>query len=147
MNQKNTMEVLIDGKIYQLSGSEEEMYLQKMAAYLNEKIWKLRKDDGFSRLSADYQSVLVQLNIADDFYKEQERANTLAEQNSVLEKDIYSLKHELITTQMQLERVERELEMEKGRHDGEKRPQGMAKAGMEAEKKTAIQAAAAAAKM
>ena len=101
MNQKNTMEVLIDGKIYQLSGSEEEMYLQKMAAYLNEKIWKLRKDDGFSRLSADYQSVLVQLNIADDFYKEQERANTLAEQNSVLEKDIYSLKHELITTQMQ----------------------------------------------
>lgn len=103
MNQKNQMEVLIDGKIYKLSGAEEEMYLQRVAAYLNGKIGKLRDEEGFSRLSADYQAVLLQLNIADDYFKEEERARKLEEENSGLEKQIYSLKHELIRTQMELD--------------------------------------------
>ena len=94
MNQKNQMEVLIDGKIYKLSGAEEEMYLQKVAAYLNGKIGKLREAEGFSRLSADYQAVLLQLNIADDYFKEEERANRLENEKSELEKEIYSLKQE-----------------------------------------------------
>ena len=105
MNQKNQMEVLIDGKIYKLSGAEEEMYLQKVAAYLNGKIGKLREAEGFSRLSADYQAVLLQLNIADDYFKEEERANRLENEKSELEKEIYSLKHELVTTQMKMEKL------------------------------------------
>lgn len=108
MNQKNQMEVLIDGKIYKLSGAEEEMYLQKVAAYLNGKIGKLRDEEGFSRLSSDYQAVLLQLNIADDYFKEEERANRLENEKSELEKEIYSLKHELITTQLKMEKLEKE---------------------------------------
>lgn len=108
MNQKNQMEVLIDGKIYKLSGAEEEMYLQKVAAYLNGKIGKLREEEGFSRLSSDYQAVLLQLNIADDYFKEQERANRLDNEKSELEKEIYSLKHQLITTQMKMEKLGQE---------------------------------------
>lgn len=105
MSQKNQMEVLIDGRIYKLSGAEEEMYLQKVAAYLNGKIGKLREEEGFSRLSADYQAVLLQLNIADDYFKEEERANRLENEKSDLEKEIYSLKHELITLQMKMEKL------------------------------------------
>ena len=77
MNQKNQMEVLIDGKVYKLSGAEEEMYLQRVAAYLNGKIANLREEEGFSRLSADYQAVLLQINIADYYFKEEERAKRL----------------------------------------------------------------------
>ncbi|MCI8658667.1 MAG: cell division protein ZapA [Lachnospiraceae bacterium] len=110
MNPKNQMEVLIDGKIYKLSGAEEEMYLQKVAAYLNGKIGKLREEEGFSRLSSDYQAVLLQLNIADDYFKEEERANRLENEKSELEKEIYSLKHELITTQMKMEKIKKEQE-------------------------------------
>lgn len=117
MNQKNQMEVLIDGKIYKLSGAEEEMYLQKVAAYLNGKIGKLREEEGFSRLSADYQAVLLQMNIADDYFKEEERANQLEYAKSELEKEIYSLKHELITTQMKMERMKAEEEKDGGESD------------------------------
>ena len=109
MNQKNQMEVLIDGKVYKLSGAEEEMYLQRVAAYLNGKIANLREEDGFSRLSADYQAVLLQLNIADDYFKEEERAKRLEEENSGLEKQIYSLKHELIRTQMELDNTKAQI--------------------------------------
>lgn len=113
MEQKNYTEVLIDGRIYTLGGTEEEMYLQKVAAYINEKTGKIKKQEGFSRLSADFQAVMIELNIADDYFKEQERADRLAEQKAALEKEAYSLKHELITTQMKLENIEKELEAEK----------------------------------
>lgn len=109
MEQKNYAEVLIDGRIYTLGGVEEEMYLQKVAAYINEKTGKVKKLEGFSRLSADFQAVMIELNIADDYFKEQERADRLAEQKAALEKEAYSLKHELITTQMKLESAQKEL--------------------------------------
>jgi len=110
MEQKNYTEVLIDGKIYTLGGMEEEIYLQQVAAYLNEKTGKLKKQTGFLKQSAEYQSVMIQLNIADDYFKEQERADGLAEQKAALEKEAYSLKHEMITTQMKLESMEKKLE-------------------------------------
>lgn len=113
MEQKNYTEVLIDGRIYTLGGTEEEMYLQKVAAYINEKTGKIRRQEGFSRLSADYQAVMIELNIADDYFKEQERADRLAEQKAALEKEAYSLKHELITTQMKLENLKKELEADR----------------------------------
>lgn len=111
MEQKNYAEVLIDGRIYTLGGVEEEMYLQKVAAYINEKTGKVKKQEGFSRLSADFQAVMIALNIADDYFKEQERADRLAEQKAALEKEAYSLKHELITTQMKLDNAQKELTM------------------------------------
>lgn len=110
MNQKHYAEVLIDGRIYTLGGAEEEMYLQRVAAYINDKMSQLKRQDGFSRQSADYQSVMLALNIADDYFKEQQRADQLAEQKAALEKETYSLKHELITTQIKLESLQKEVE-------------------------------------
>ena len=37
MSSKNSTKVLIGGKIYTLGGYESEEYLQKVAAYLNNK--------------------------------------------------------------------------------------------------------------
>ena len=44
MSAKTSAEVVIDGKVYTLSGYEGEEYLQKVASYINGKIneftWK-----------------------------------------------------------------------------------------------------------
>ena len=37
MSAKTNAEVVIDGKVYTLSGYENEEYLQKVAAYINNK--------------------------------------------------------------------------------------------------------------
>ena len=37
MSEKNTVQVLIGGKIMRLSGYESEEYLEKVASYLNHK--------------------------------------------------------------------------------------------------------------
>ncbi len=142
MGQRNRTEVLIDGMIYTLSGSEDELYMQKVAAYLSDKISGLKKSKTFGRMSSDYRALLVEINIADDYFKEQSRAEMLAEQKALMEKDAYSLKHELITTQMKLESVQKELEEEQGRvRELQKQIDGMK---AEKEQKKALQAAAAA---
>ena len=110
MSSKNYIEVLIDRKIYTLGGMEEEAYLQKVANYINEKISLMKKQNGFLKQSADYQSVMTQLNIADDYFKAMEQVDTLEEQKEDLEKEAYSLRHELVTTQMKLDKAVRDLE-------------------------------------
>ena len=108
MDSKNYTDVLINGKIYTLGGAEEESYLQQVASYINEKMNRLQKQPGFTRQSEDYKSVMTYLNLADDYFKEKQYAARLAEENQELEKESYSLKHELVSTQMKLETVMRE---------------------------------------
>lgn len=103
MDKKNYTEVLIDGNIYTLGGSEEQEYLQKVAAYINQKIGILKAQPGFTRQNKDYQEVMIYLNLADDYFKTLQEAKMLRAQKNELEKEIYSLKHELIGVQMKLE--------------------------------------------
>lgn len=110
MESKNYTQVLIDGKIYTLGGSEEEGYLQKAASYVNEKKSQMRKIPGYSKQNADYQTVMMELNIADDYFKAMERADGMERQKNELEKEAYSLKHEMVSTQMKLEAVLKDLE-------------------------------------
>lgn len=110
MEGKNYTQVLIDGKIYTLGGSEAESYLQKAAGYVNEKIFALRKLPGFTKQSAEYQAAMIQLNMADDYFKALERAEKMEEMRDAMEKETYSLKHELVSTQMKLEAVLKDLE-------------------------------------
>ena len=101
--EKNYAEVLIEGKIYTLGGSEEQEYLQKVAAYINQKIGILKAQPGFTRQNMDYQEVMIYLNLADDYFKTLQEAKMLRAQKNDLEKEIYSLKHELIGVQMKLD--------------------------------------------
>ena len=103
MDKKNYTEVLIDGNIYTLGGSEEQEYLQKVAAYINQKIGILKAQPGFTRQNKDYQEVMIYLNLADDYFKTLQKAKMLRAQKNDLEKEIYSLKHELIGVQMKLD--------------------------------------------
>lgn len=115
MASKNYTDVLIGGKIYTLGGLEEESYLQQVASYINEKLAELRRQNGFLKQSEDYQSVMVYLNLADDYFKEREHARTLLAQKEELEKEAYSLKHELVGTQMKIESLLLEMKEQKSR--------------------------------
>lgn len=73
MSPKTDTEVLIGGKVFTLSGYESEDYMQKIASYINNKMTEYGKLDSFRRQSLDRQSVLLQLNIADDYFKAKSR--------------------------------------------------------------------------
>ena len=110
MDEKNYTEVLINGNVYTLGGAEDPEYLQKVAAYINEKIAVLKAQPGFTRQNKDYQEVMIYLNLADDYFKTLQEATMLRSQKDEMEKEIYSLKHELIGLQMKQESAEKKAE-------------------------------------
>ena len=103
MSSKNKTEVLIDGKIYTMSGYESEEYLQRVATYLNNKISEIKNMDGYHRLSSDLQAILLNLNKADDYFKAKKQGGSLERDIEVKDKEMYELKHELISVQIKLE--------------------------------------------
>ncbi len=109
MAAKTDTEVIIGGKVFTLSGYESEEYLQKVASYINNKIAEYNKADQFRRQSLDIQNVLLQLNIADDYFKAKKQISILEEDIESKEKEIYDLKHELIASQMKMESTEKNM--------------------------------------
>ena len=107
MASKTDTEVIIGGKVFTLSGYEGEEYLQKVASYINNKIAEYNKLDGFKRQPVDTQNVLLQLNIADDYFKLKKQIELMEEQLTAKEKELYALKPELIATQIKLENTEK----------------------------------------
>ena len=110
MSSKNKTEVLIDGKIYTLSGYESEEYLQRVATYINNKLAELKKLDGYARLSQELKSILRELNVADDDFKAKNQGEMVEEELAQKDQELYDLKHELISTQIKLEDAAKELE-------------------------------------
>ena len=58
MSAKTNAEVVIDGKVYTLSGYENEEYLQKVAAYINNKIAEFDDMDEYKHLPGNMKSIL-----------------------------------------------------------------------------------------
>ena len=69
MNKKNDVEVIINGKRYVLCGYESDEYLQKIASYLNNKHQELKDQEYYNSLDTDMRNVLLNINIADDYFK------------------------------------------------------------------------------
>jgi len=108
MSSKTDTEVIIGGKVFTLSGYESEEYLQKVASYINNKVNEYNKVDSFRRQPLDTQSVLLQLNIADDYFKAKKQIAILEEELHTKEKELYDLKQELIFSQIKSENIEKQ---------------------------------------
>lgn len=100
---KNYADVLIDGKVYTVCGSEHEEYFQQVASYIDHKIAECEKIDNYRYQDARTRSVLLALNIADDFYKAQSRIEELEKEALERDEQMYRIKHDLISLQMKCE--------------------------------------------
>lgn len=109
MSEKTSAEVLIGGKVYTLSGYEGEEYLQKVATYINNKLGEFDHTEGYRRLPVDMKATLLELNIADDYFKAKAQVEKLEQQIEAKDKEIYDLKHDLISNQIKTESDEKEL--------------------------------------
>ena len=115
MSAKTCAEVGIDGKVYTLSGYEGEEYLQKVGAYINNKINEFDAMENTRHLPGNMKSTLIQLNIADDYFKAKAQVDKLERDVELRDKEIYDLKHDLISNQIKTENLEermKELEAE-----------------------------------
>ena len=116
MSAKNVIDVIIDGKIYTIGGLESEAYLQKLATYISSKILEFKQDDAYRRQKIDTQKTLLEINIADDYFKAKKQADFLQVEIEEKDKENYDLKHDLITADMKIESLEAQLQEAKDKN-------------------------------
>lgn len=104
----NDTDVIINNKRYTLSGYESSEYLQKVASYINNKHIEFK--DSFKRLDSDMKNILLEINIADDYFKAIKQIRELEEESDLKSTEIFNLKHEVISTYSKLEETEKKLE-------------------------------------
>lgn len=109
MNTKNDVEVIINNKKYILSGYESGEYLQRVASYINNKHMEFKLTEGYSKLDLDMKNVLLEINIADDYFRVQNQIQELEEENERKDKEIFELKNDVVITKSKLEETEKKL--------------------------------------
>ena len=110
MAPKNDIKVVINNKVYTLSGQESEDYLQNVATYINGKIAECQSSEAYRRFNAEYQNVLLALNIADDYFKAKDQVNQMLTEDDDKDKQIYDLRHEVIEVQIKYESAQKMIE-------------------------------------
>ena len=89
---QNRVTVTVGGLNYTLLAAEDENYVHRVAAYVNEKLKETGRPGGVSQMDC---AVLTAINIADDRFKEQEASENLRRQIKDLLEENAKLKLEL----------------------------------------------------
>ena len=105
MNTKNDVEVIINGKQYTLSGYESSEYLQKIANHINDKIAEFKEQDVYLRPGTEMKNILLAINLSDEYYKALKDSNDIKKENEEMEKEIFDIKHEMLTMQSELDKA------------------------------------------
>lgn len=110
---KNVTEVVIAGRIISISGEEDVAYMTEVAAFINDKLLELQKMDNYGKLSAEHKQIMLGMNLADEYFREKKKTQILESELELKDKELYSLKHELINLQLDLEKLQKEKSKEK----------------------------------
>ena len=89
---QNRVTVTVGGLKYTLLAVEDENYVHRVAAYVNEKLMETGRPGGVSQMDC---AVLTAINIADERFKEQEASVDLRRQIKDLMEENARLKTEL----------------------------------------------------
>lgn len=109
MKELNDVEVIINNKRYTLCGYESDAYLQMVASYINDKYDLFKQQESFARLELDIKNTLMQINIADDYFKEREKVRNLEAELEQKNTALFDMKHEIISLQTKMDEVKDEL--------------------------------------
>lgn len=89
---RNRITVTIAGQEYTLVAMEDESYVRKVAEHVDRKVREVREGEKFSLINS---AMLAALNIADEYYKEQETSENLRRQLKEYLEEATRLKMEL----------------------------------------------------
>jgi cell division protein ZapA len=123
----STVSIRIAGKDYHIVGTESEEYIQKIGHYVDKKMSSII-EAGENNLSTVMASVLTSVNIADDYFKERDKANQQKTRMNDLEKKLREAQNKINTmdqknkrladekSELKLKLVEKETELKQLRN-------------------------------
>ena len=102
MEERSELSVVIDSKVYRLSGGSD-IYLQKLASYVDGKIRELKKQPGYNKLSTEYRDILLALNITEELFKLRDEIEVFNQDSRDREQELYELKQEVVDKKLQID--------------------------------------------
>ena len=99
----NRVTVTIGGQTYTMVGSEDNLYIQQVAAHVNEELSRVMQD---GHLSIADGAVLTAMNIADNLFKEKETADNLRHQLKEYLEETSRVKNELSEAKREIFRLQ-----------------------------------------
>lgn len=97
---KKKISVVIDGKVYILSGSDSEVHMQRIASYVDSKLREIKVNNSYGKLSQQYKNILLSLNIAEELFQLQDELKVIKQEHLENERELYRLKQEIVDKEM-----------------------------------------------
>lgn len=106
MDKKNSFNIIIAGKSYTLCGNESNEYLKNIGSYIEDKYNFFAQELAFRSQPMDTQHILLQLNIADDYFKCREELFIFKRKYEEQAMELEKLKNSLVAMQVKYENLE-----------------------------------------
>lgn len=106
---KNRVEVVIDGQIITLVSEEKEAYMQKVALYIDKKLSEIRSSKSNKPVTEHLRTLLISVNIADDYFKAIEKYNSLENTHHSYVKEMGLLQEENILLSEKIHELQAQL--------------------------------------
>lgn len=106
MEKKNCFNITIAGKSYTLCGNESNEYLKSIGSYIEGKYNSFAEELSFRSQPMDMQHILMQLNIADDYFKCREELYISKRKYEEQAVELEKLKSSLVAMQVKYENLE-----------------------------------------
>ncbi|MCR5586311.1 MAG: cell division protein ZapA [Lachnospiraceae bacterium] len=115
----NEQRVYIDGRPYVISGSASGEYLHKVADYIDGKIQEVSQQSYYSKLDPEMKSVLMYINLADDYYKTKQLLVESEDSKKKLQDDFFKLKGTIADKDKEIARLNDERSTVEKAHSNE----------------------------
>ncbi len=96
---------LINGKVYTISAMRALLTCRRLRHILTRWKEKVAVTEGYARLTADEKQLLKNMNLADVYFKADAARESLEKEKEQKDRELYSLKHDLIDAKMEKEKL------------------------------------------
>ena len=100
---KNRVTITLGNQSYTLISTEDSMYMQQVAAHVNDELGRVTKE---AHLSIADAAMLTAMNIADQYFKERESSDNLRHQLKEYLEDATRVKNELSDAKREIFRLQ-----------------------------------------
>ena len=106
MKDKNHFNITLAGKSYTLAGDESSEYLSTVVDYIEGKYADYSANISFRTQPMDMQHVMLEVNIADDYFKCKEQVEILNRKLEEQAAELERMKNSLVSMQVRYENLE-----------------------------------------
>ena len=109
MAEKNHVQVMIEGKLMTLVGTESPEYMKSVAEYIEEKNKEIRSGENGRKMNVAMASILTSINVADDYFKEKSKRENIQTEFEILKEKLSETESELEEARKEIEQLNRDI--------------------------------------